>query len=672
MEYCNGKYCISSRELVDGGIMTRGGYEKAAQRGRIEVVKRGGGARGSYALVAVDSLSTEQRIRMDEVYPGGAHAHLAAWVESHYEEDQAAVAFFNDREKTGTALSVARKKEYMVNASVLNVCVKLYDRAATAQKVFGGSYDWNRMAGAIEALREKFGHTLPTSTLRFRKKVNEYRKYGYIVLVSGKFGNQSARLLTEREGKVILGLAVLPNKPWNKNVHDMYEMFITGELDVFDPETGELYSPEGYARRKDGELWVPSEATINNFLNRPENQAFVKKWLMGGVDFYHEEMPHIHRHGGQYTLSQITMDDVDLPRRMAGNKRVHAYYAYDSVSQCVLSATYGMKKDEALVDECFRELFRLIKRRQWGMPAGVEVENHLMTRHKGGLLAEGVVFSRVRFCAAQNSQEKQAEPLNGAKKRSIIHKNREEIGRFYGKGKWRTYAKKVSDETNDTWEDKKYYTYEELVADDRADNAEWNNSPHPDQKRYPGMTRWEVLVANVNPDLRPFDEETVARYIGLKVETTIRRNSTVRVNYADWWLSRPEVLERLKSNDYKVAAYYLPDDDGQATDVYLWQDDKFIDKVEKVETFNRVMAEQTDEDREKFKRQEEKVIAFKKYLSHNGATRLRTMKKEAANIQETEEAEDLTVAVPPAEEPVYEYACASASNDYAKLGAEAV
>jgi len=376
------------------------------------------------------------------------------------------------------------------------------------------------------------------------------------------------------------------------------------------------------------------------YLNRPDVKLFVDMRLKPNVDFYHENMPHVHRHRGQYSLSQITMDDVDLPRRMAGNKRVHAYYAYDSVSECVLSATYSMKKDEALVDDCFRQMFRLIRRRQWGMPAGIEVENHLMTRHKDGLLAEGVVFSRVRFCAPQNSQEKQAEPLNGAKKRSIVHKNREDIGRFYGKGKWRTYQKKISDETNETWEDKKYYTFEELVADDRADNAEWNNSLHPDQKNYPGMTRWEVLISNINPNLRPYDDRIVARYVGVTVPTSIRRNSTVRVNHSDWWLSEPEVLGKLKSNSYKVTAYYLPDDEGDAQDVYLYQDDRFIDKVEKVETFSRVMAEQTDEDKARFARQMQKVNQFKEYLSKNAIARLGIQERTAAPEPEDE---DITV-----------------------------
>ena len=70
-----------------------------------------------------------------------------------------------------------------------------------------------------------------------------------------------------------------------------------------------------------------------------------------------------------------------------------------------------------------------------------------------------------------------------------------------------------------------------------------------------------MLVARINPTLRPLDKLTLSRYIGERVETSVRRNSTVRVAYADWWLSGPEVLEKLEPNNRKVTAFYLPDED---------------------------------------------------------------------------------------------------------------
>lgn len=642
MEYYGNTLCISARELVDGGIMTASNYKQLSARKRINVVRSGKG-QGRYALVAVDSIPTIYRKMVDELYPGGDTVRLEGWITSNYETDQAAVAFFNDRAKTGLDLTQEKVKEYVVNASVLNTCIKLYNRASASKELMGEKYDWEKMATTIKTLKDKFGHTLPASTMRFRKKVAEYKKFGYACLISGKFGNQSARKVDHKTERLILGLAVLPNKPFNTSVLELYNSFVCGEIEVYDPETGELFNPDDFTD-KSGEPKVLSESTITNYLNRPKNKVLIEHELMSYTTFMHEQMPHMHRHAGEFSLSQITMDDVDLTRKLKDTKqRVHAYYAYDVVSQCVIGASYARKKDEILVLDCFRDMFRLIERNGWGMPAGIEVENHLMSQYKDGFLQAGVAFPFVHFCAPQNSQEKYAENLNGAKKRSIIHKNHEGIGRFYGKGKWRTESKKISDETNELYEDKEYFSYDQLIADDRQDSYEWNHSLHPNQKKYPGMSRWDVLVANINPTLQPLDKLTLARYIGERVETSIRRNSTVRVAYEDWWLSKTEKLERLEPNNNKVTAYYIPDADGKPQEVFIFQGDRFIDQVERVETYNRVMAEQTDEDKEKYQVQQKKVASFTKYVKDNAIGKVGVMKSDVPK----EEAEETFVLPPP-------------------------
>lgn len=653
MEYYDGRICIRPSELEAAGIMTQEYCRQLASRGRLTMARRGGGAKNHYALVVVDSLPTQHLEEVKEKLGSGDEVLAAGWFRENYERDQAAVAWFNDRQKCPIEFKDEKKRrqwveECVVNASVLNCCIRLHSRASDFQRILGNTYQWEKMTKAVESLREQFGHTLPTSMFRFRKKVAQYRKEGYASLISGKFGNQTARRMTHREEQVILGIAFLENQPYNTTVREMYIMFLTGELDVYDITTGELFDPETFAKKGE-EPWIPSDATIANYLNRPKNKMLIEKRHRSRTAFMHEQMPHMHRHNGEFSLSQITMDDVDLPRRMKGNERVHAYYAYDVVSQCRIGASYGRKKDERLVVDCFRDMFRLIERNGWGMPAGIEVEQHLMSQYKDGFLRAGVAFPFVHFCAPQNSQEKYAEPLNGAFKRSIAHKNHASIGRFYGKGKNRVESKKISDETNETYEDQQYYTFEQLVADDRADNLEWNNTLHPNQKKYPGMTRWDVLVANVNPTLQQFDKLTLSRYIGERVETSIRRNSTVRVCYEDWWLSSPEILEQLEPNNYKVTAYYLPDENGAPQDVYIFQGDRYIDKVEKVQTYNRVMAEQTEEDVANYIEQRKKVAKWGKYIDDNAAIQVGVAKRTTRSQTSAEAVEMAPVAISPDE-----------------------
>lgn len=656
MEYYEGKWCISALELVDGGIVSKANYQNWTNRNIVDVARRGGGASGNYALIVVDSLPGIYREKVKELYPDGAQTHLRLWVMENYETDQEAVAFFHDREKTGVDLTKypEKIKEYVTNASVLNTCIKLYNRASTARKLMGEKYNWDYMADAIEALRAELGHTLPTSTLRFRKKVNEYRREGYACLISGKFGNQSARKVDYKTEQLILGLAVLPNKPYNTNIAEMYNMFVCGELDVYDPKTGELMNPDDFVDKKTGEPMELSESTINNYLNKPKNRVLVEHALSSWTTFMHEQMPHVHRHAPEFSLSKISFDDRDLPRKLKDTKaRPKAYYAYDVMSQCVVGFAYNRNKNVDLVVECFRSMFRLLERRGWNCPAQVEVENHLMSQWKDSFLKAGVLFPFVRFCAPQNSQEKYAEPMNGAKKRSIEHRNHLGIGRFYAKDRhYRTEAKKVFDELNDTYEDKQYYSWDELIADDMRDVMEFNNSLHPNQKKYPGMTRWQVLEANLNPTLQPLDKSVLARFIGEHVETSIRRNSYCRVAYTDWWLSDVSVLEKLAPNNWKVDAYYLTDEEGAVKNVYIYQNDMLIDELQNVGTFNTADCEQTEADKAVFVEQQKKIAGFNKWVADNAIDRLGVMKASLSPKSEDEDVEALELK--PREEPKHQ------------------
>ena len=71
MEYYGNTLCISAPELIETGIITQSNYKAMAARNCINVVRRGGGAKGNAALVEVDSLPVKYRLKLEAVIPSG-------------------------------------------------------------------------------------------------------------------------------------------------------------------------------------------------------------------------------------------------------------------------------------------------------------------------------------------------------------------------------------------------------------------------------------------------------------------------------------------------------------------------------------------------------------------------------------------------------------------------
>ena len=83
MEYYGNTLCISARELVDNGIMSMPNYKQLSARGRIDVVRRGGGSSCNYALVSVCSLPDSYREKVNTLYPDPSLEVLFAWLDAN-------------------------------------------------------------------------------------------------------------------------------------------------------------------------------------------------------------------------------------------------------------------------------------------------------------------------------------------------------------------------------------------------------------------------------------------------------------------------------------------------------------------------------------------------------------------------------------------------------------
>lgn len=621
---------LSMEELAP--IMSVPNYKKLAARKEINVVRQGKGL-GSYALIEIATMPLRFQERIKLKYGDMKEDVIRNWLGSHYHIDAKARDFYTRfRFDNGDTLPPEHIQEYTVNASVIEAVMRAMEDVTFMRKAMkAGPVNWGELAGAISYYQAEFGHTLPVSSNRFKKRVNDFKANGYESLISRKFMNQNRRKVTYDIERLLLSIDAQPEQPFNTTVWEQYNMFVQGDLELYDPETGEVLNPADFTD-KDGNPLVLSPATVANYLNNPKNKALRAKLHMSQWDFNNAYRPYHLRSIGEFSLSKVSLDDRDLPRPMKDGNRVKAYYAYDVVSGAVVGYAYNRYKTTELFLDCMRNMFQTLDRNGMYIPAELEVEHHLVSDFADGLMQAGTVFPLIRWCNPGNSREKRAEHKNREKKYGVEKRTQVGIGRWWAKLEAnRPKEEKVYDEKNNTYK-VKTYSYEELVADDIRAIQTFNAQPHPNQKRYPGMSRWDVLCAHQNPNLAPWDKAVLYRFIGQHTETTIRQNTYCTVMYNQYGLPSPEIIEKLEPRNYKVDAYYLPDADGTINEVYIYQNGRYIATCKPVARYNENTAEQTEYDKAAYTEQSKYVAQFDKMMKDGKIKRVGILAKEEAKL----------------------------------------
>lgn len=621
---------LSEEELAP--IMSIPNYKKLAAKEKINVVRSGRGL-GGYVLVEIATMPLRFQERIKLKYGDMKEDVIRNWLGSHYHIDAKAREFYTRfRFDNGDTLPPEHIQEYTVNASVIEAVMRAMEDATFMRKAMkAGPVNWGELAGAISYYQAEFGHTLPVSSNRFKKRVNDFKANGYESLISRKFMNQNRRKVTYDIERLLLSIDAQPEQPFNTTVWEQYNLFVQGELELYDPETDEVLNPADFTD-KDGNPLVLSPATVANYLNNPKNKALRGKLHMSQWDFNNAYRPYHLRSIGEYSLSKVSLDDRDLPRPMKDGNRVKAYYAYDVVSGAVVGYAYNRYKTTELFLDCMRNMFQTLDRNGMYIPAELEVEHHLVSDFADGLMQAGTVFPLIRWCNPGNSREKRAEHKNREKKYGVEKRTQVGIGRWYAKLEAnRPKEEKVYDEKNNTYK-VKTYSYEELVADDIRAIETFNAQPHPNQKRYPGMSRWDVLCAHQNPNLAPWDKAVLYRFIGQHTETTIRQNTYCTVMYNQYGLPSPEIIEKLEPRNYKVDAYYLPDADGTINEVYIYQNGRYIATCKPVARYNENTAEQTEYDKAAYTEQSKYVAQFDKMMKDGKIKRVGILAKEEAKL----------------------------------------
>jgi hypothetical protein len=593
MKYLNGTIlCLEGFEYIKTednpcGLVPYDTYSSQRRRKTIVVYGRGGG-KGNSVLIEYESIPDIYKNLVQAKY-GNPYEYVAKQpIRDLIKPDPKAIEFFErHRKPDGLPLKAKCRIEYANSAAILNAIRELLSDKKKLKTNFNITLDlfWQSAGEIVKEVSERFPNSLPTSTRRLKPTYKEYIKTGYSTLISGKLGNDNHRKVGEELERLILSLYI-SDKPYSKEVHEAYLRFLAGELEVVDINSGELFCREQFY--KDGQPIEISDTTVWAYINKPYNRITVDKIRTGALEFNNTHAPHNHRHSPLYAFSKTTMDDLELPFKMPNGDRVKAYEIGDVASECIIGKSFGTDKNRGLFMEAIVDMFRLLVNRGWGIPAEIEVEHHIANTFADDLLKEGNVFPFVRFCRPRNPQEKRAEHIFRRKKYGLQKKREGFQGRWYG----RQEATRPNEDTNTL-----RLPLEDIVANELNDIQKWNNQPHSNQKKYPGMSRWQVLCEHQNPHLVSPDMGLVARYIGFKTETSVNRSQYAKVKYCNYRLPHPSYMNRLQANNYDVDAYYIPDADGLIKEVHLYQHDEYICTCQKLITYNESQAEMTETDK---------------------------------------------------------------------------
>lgn len=599
---------LTVNDWVMAGL-TLNDFYNDTRRGDMAIVRRG---KDGNTVIDVRSIRRPERIAAIEAKFGPIEQGEKAAMYTATVDAEARAWYTAYRKGDGSPLEARLIEQYTNRASLLEALkrgleMQRAERARVGKKVKMGEWYEGAMKWYNEQRQGQFPCAEIGNARSFERVFKAYCNEGYASVVSGRIGNDSARKVSVKAENLIVALWRTNGKPFKERVWELYMEFVSGDRELYDKETGEVFRPDDF--RHKGRTLELSQATVWAYLSQAMNTTAVYADRNGNFAYQNALRPKHIRKLGQYSLSKISMDDVALSRQTWDGKWVYKYMAVDVLSGYWFKPAYVVgKPGHKEVVECFRNMFRELTAKGMPMPGELEVEHHLME----DLEWLGDVFPFVRFCAS--ATEKRAEHNIRALKYGAAKDAGHTNGRWYARSEaYSSVRKKVN---GDYEVEGAKLTAEQLIADDLADIEAHNNELHKRQKTFAGMTRKDVLERCVNPGLKPIEEWYLLRWIGRQTGTSIVNNNRLQVNGEQFELKDFGCIERLKPNSRKVEAYWNENERGEVERVYLYQGDTYIGEAENMEKwrYNEFAAERGAGDMAAMLHQQKRVAKFDKMV----------------------------------------------------------
>lgn len=227
----NGKVCLTVDELTQGDqpIVKRNTLKSWLRRGKASYARKAYGE-GVCALIEYNSLPARIRSMVDEQIGDPKYLKIPSSSITLKEDTEARIYYTYKysylKGDIKTHLPDYLVEEYTLNASVLNYLIHRYGQLRSMTNKLNNSRSdiWQIITAESEQLKGDYGHTLPSSTNRLRKRFNEYKRKGYKCLISGKIGNANTIKITPEAGEYLIALKRqrLPEVLTNQRILEQY------------------------------------------------------------------------------------------------------------------------------------------------------------------------------------------------------------------------------------------------------------------------------------------------------------------------------------------------------------------------------------------------------------------------------------------------------------------
>lgn len=506
----NGIICISGRELIrtksnPNGLMGYDYYKELLQKGTLKRERKGGG-NDTPVLIAFDSLPPKYKKLAKERFGDPEVESQKEGIMEYLELDSQAIDFFKNHrvgyDENEKGLPDDVQLLYSNNAAVLNALKKAWDEHVVSSKSrnkrpLSGKF-WSRAAKAIQNLPKDWKCDLPKNPKRLRIKLEDYIEYGYDEILSGKWGNQNTRIITEEVGEWLVA-------KWSARVPKVV---------VSIEQLHAIYNQEADKRNREADkvVWkkIKSSVAIRDYIYRPDIQEL---WYAAryGELAYKEERTRQHKTKlASYRDSLWYSDGTKLNfyyQDANGNtKTANVYEVMDVYSECFLG--YYISRTEDFEAQFFA--FKMAIQTSKCKPYEIRFDNQ--GGHKK--LESGSFLSTITRHGINT------QPYNGKSKTIESAFGRFQAG--YLKEEWYFTGQNITAKKKESRANMEFIlanlknlpTLERVKEVYLEKRMAWNNDPHPGT----GIPRIEMYRTSTNSKAQEVDFLDMITMFGITTE----------------------------------------------------------------------------------------------------------------------------------------------------------